>query len=160
MLKIKKVVDSILEWFSVFLLAIMTILVSYQVVVRYFFNSPNPYTEALSKHLFVWLVLFAGAYVFGLREHMNIGYLRSKMPEKVALIVEMLCEGVLGLFAGWVLAYGGWLQSIKQMSQLDAALQIPIGIIYRAVPISGMCILFYVLYNEVELLKKIKNLKK
>lgn len=50
------------------LLAVATILVTFQVVVRYF-NSPNAYTESLSKYMFVWMVMYGSAYVFGLREH-------------------------------------------------------------------------------------------
>lgn len=156
MQKIKNVVDRFLEWTSVILLGLMTILVTYQVIVRFFFT-PNPYTEAISKYLFVWMVLFTGAYVFGLREHMNIGFMRSKMPAKAATVVEMICEGVIAAFAGAVMVYGGYMQSMKQMSQLDAALQIPIGLIYIAVPISGLFIVFYALCNEIELFKRLKN---
>ena len=43
--------------------------------------------------------------------------------------------------------YGGYFSSLKQMTQVDAVLQIPIGIIYSAIPISGVFIVFYVIYN-------------
>ncbi len=156
MQKLKKAVDLVLEWISVILLGLMTVLVTYQVIVRFFFT-PSPYTEAISKYMFVWLVLFAGAYVFGLREHMNIGFVRSKMPPKTASIVEMCCEGVIALFAITVMIYGGYTQSMKQMNQLDAALQIPMGVIYIAVPVSGIFILFYALCNVLELAKGLKK---
>ena len=63
----KRILDRIIEWVCVVLLAVMTILVTFQVVVRYFFNSPNAYTESLSKYMFVWMVMYGSAYVFGLR---------------------------------------------------------------------------------------------
>ena len=154
--KVKNIVDRVLEWVSVILLGLMTVLVTYQVVVR-FAGAPNPYTEAISKYMFVWMVLFAGAYVFGLRGHMNIGFIRSKMSAKTATVVEMICEGAIAAFAATVMVYGGYMQSMKQMSQLDAALQIPIGLIYMAVPISGLFIVFYSLCNEVELFQRLKN---
>ena len=72
------------------LLAVMTILVTFQVVVRYFFNSPTAYTESLSKYMFVWMVMYGSASVFGLREHMNIGFVRDHMPPKTRVAVEML----------------------------------------------------------------------
>ena len=78
----KRILDRIIEWVCVVLLAVMTILVTFQVVVRYFFNSPNAYTESLSKYMFVWMVMYGSAYVFGLREHMNIGFVRDHMPPK------------------------------------------------------------------------------
>lgn len=156
MQKVKKAVDLVLEWLSVILLGLMTILVTYQVITRFFFT-PSPYTEAISKYMFVWVVLFTGAYVFGLREHMNIGFVRSKMSPKAATIVEMCCEGIIGLFAVAVMIYGGYTQSMKQMNQLDAALQIPMGLIYIAVPISGAFILFYAICNVLELAKRLKK---
>ena len=95
----KKILDRIIEWVCVVLLAVMTILVTFQVVVRYFFNSPNAYTESLSKYMFVWMVMYGSAYVFGLREHMNIGFVRDHMPSKTRVVVEMLGELMVALFA-------------------------------------------------------------
>jgi TRAP-type C4-dicarboxylate transport system permease small subunit len=153
---IKRIFDNVLAWVCVILLSLMTIFVTYQVIVRYFFNNPNAYTEVLSKYMFVWLIMYGSAYVFGLREHMNIAVVRDKMPTKVRIIVEMISELVIVLFALGVLIYGGFKQMSDQMVQLDAALQIPIGIIYSAVPISSCFIVFYFFYNEVKLVKELK----
>jgi TRAP-type C4-dicarboxylate transport system permease small subunit len=135
----------------------MTILVTYQVVVRYFFDKPNAYTEVLSKYMFVWLIMFGSAYVFGLREHMNIALVRDKMPAKIRIIIEMISELIIVLFTVGVLVYGGFKQMADQMVQLDAALQIPMGIIYSAVPISSCFIIFYFLFNERKLFIELKS---
>lgn len=74
---IKKILDRVIEWVCIFIVGLMTILITYQVVVRYVFNSPSAVSEILSRYLFVWLILFAGAYVFGLREHMEIAFLKK-----------------------------------------------------------------------------------
>lgn len=153
---IKRVLDKVLSIFCIFLMGAITILVTYQVVVRYFFNSPNPYTEVLAKYGFVWMILYASALVFGMREHMNIGFVREHMPRKMRLIVEMFSELMIALFALGVMLIGGYGQTTKQMIQLDSALQIPIGIVYSAVPISALFILFYFVYNEYKLLKEFK----
>jgi TRAP-type C4-dicarboxylate transport system permease small subunit len=156
---IKKKIDKVLEWICVAILAVMTILVTYQVIVRYFFNSPNAYTEVLSKYMFVWLIMYGSAYVFGLREHMNIGFVRDRMPEKVRIIVEMVGEIIILLFACGVMIYGGFTQMTTQMSQLDAALQIPMGVIYSAVPFSAIFMIFYFLYNEMSLWHKLQTIE-
>lgn len=158
--KAKKSVDFAVGWLCILLLATMTVLVTYQVVVRYFFNNPSAISEATSKYMFVWLVMFGSAYVFGLREHMNIGFVRDRMPDRVRILVEMLCEVIILLFISGVFLYGGFQQASKQMIQLDAALQIPIGYIYAAVPLSGLCIVFYFIYNEYILVKELLALGK
>lgn len=67
-------------------------------VVRYLFNSPNAYTEVLAKYGFVWMILYASAYVFGCREHMNIGVLRNQLNDKPRIILEMISEFLTALF--------------------------------------------------------------
>lgn len=154
---IRRVLDKMLEWICVILLSIMTVLVTYQVIVRYFFDKPNAYTEVISKYMFVWLIMYGSAYVFGLREHMNIAVVRDKMPAKIRIIVEMISELIIVLFAVGVLIYGGFKQMADQMVQLDAALQIPMGVIYSAVPISSCFIIFYFIVNEKLLIAELKS---
>lgn len=154
---IKKSINRLLEWTCVVLLGMMTILVTYQVITRYLFDSPNAYTEVLSRYMFVWLIMYGSAYVFGLREHMNITFFRDHLPEKVRLIVEIVGELIIVIFISGVMIYGGYNQMIDQMGQLDAALQIPMGIIYSSVPISSCFIVFYFIYNEMELIKQLRS---
>lgn len=155
MATIRKVVDKFAEWFCIFLLAAMTCLVTYQVVVRYFFDAPCTFSEALSKYLFIWLVMICGAYVFGLREHMDIGYLRDKLSHKPRILLNMINEFIIAVFAIGVMIIGGYSGATRQMIQLDAALEIPIGLIYMAIPIGGVMILFYFICNEIRLFSQL-----
>lgn len=156
--KIKNSIDKIVALVSIFLLGAMAILVTYQVVVRYVFSAPSPTSEVLSRYMFVWLVLIGGAYVFGLREHMNISIIRDFMPPKVGVVANMITELCIFFFAYGVMVFGGWNKTIGQMNQLDSALQIPMGVIYAALPVSGCLILFYSIYNEYILTKKLLSL--
>lgn len=133
------------------LVASMTLLVTYQVLSRYIFNSPSAVSEVLSRYLFIWLVLIGGAYVFGLREHMAITFMRDRMSRSLRLVLEMLGELAVTLFALMVMVIGGYSGMMRQMGQLDSALQIPIGVIYAAIPLSGAMILFYCFYNQLVL---------
>ena len=65
---IKKAVDKVMEWSCILILIVMTVLVTYQVITRYFFNRPSAISETAAQYLFVWMVMFGSAYVFGLRE--------------------------------------------------------------------------------------------
>ena len=144
---VKRVIDKIMEVMCIAILAIMTILVVYQVITRKIFNSPSAYSEAISQYLFVWMILYGSAYVFGMKEHLDITVFKDKMKGKTLLVVEILTNICLVLFAGVVLMYGGYLISGQQMSTTDAALGIPMGVIYSAIPISGVFTLFYAVYN-------------
>ena len=153
-------IDRIIEAILIFIVAAMTILVTYQVIVRYFFDSPSAVTEVLSRYAFIWLILIGSAYIFGLREHMAISFIKQKLSPKVQLILEMFIEFSTALLALLVMGIGGYSSVIRQMWQSDSALQIPMGVIYAAIPISGALIIFYFLYQELHLLRRLKQLNR
>ncbi|MBZ2386170.1 TRAP transporter small permease [Anaerococcus murdochii] len=144
---IKLKLDKILGWFCVILFSLMVILTTYQVVVRYVFSKPSAYSETLARYLFVWLILYSSAYVFGQKDHINIGYLKEKMPESVKQKVNIAIELITIAFSILVLIYGGIKVSTLNMLQFDSILNIPTGYIYSCIPIAGILIIFYSIYN-------------
>ncbi|MCF7352975.1 TRAP transporter small permease [Vibrio sp. CK2-1] len=155
--KLKNTVDQCVSWFLISIVGSMTILVTYQVIIRYIFNSPSAFSEVLSRYLFIWLILFGAAYVFGLREHMAITFIKEKFNKKTRIIIEMVIELVTVIFAYTVMISGGYSSAARQMWQIDSALQIPMGTIYAAIPISGGLIFFYFVFNEMKLLNALVN---
>lgn len=145
--KIKNAVDFVLKWFCIILLGIMSVLVVYQVFARQVLNSPAMITEIATQYMFVWLVMLGGAYVFGLREHISVTILKDRYSPFVNMLVEILIHLTLLALAAAVTISGGLRHTIAQMGTLDAALQIPFGYINSAVPISGVVIIFYSVYN-------------
>lgn len=113
--KVKWHIDKLLSSICILIVGSMTILVTYQVVVRYVFNSPSAVSEVLSRYLFIWLVLFGGAYVFGLKEHMSISFVHQKFPKKVQLVLDMITELCISLFAISIMVLGGYSITLRQM---------------------------------------------
>lgn len=146
--------DKIIEIFCIIIMAFMTVLVTWQVITRYVFNNPSAVTEQLCQYLFIWLVLFGSAYIFGKREHMQITFIKDKLPDGLKTVCDLLQEVIIFIFTFGVLVVGGYLSVVKQMVQFDAALQIPIGIVYAAIPLSGVFILFYSVFNIKKIILK------
>lgn len=151
---LRAVLDTVAEKLSIGILAIMVVLVVSQVVARYCFHSPIPWTEQLSKYMFVWLVLISGSYMFGKREHMNISFFKGKLPKNVQTALDYVTELILLVFAGAVLLAGGFMALKIGIPQKDAALQISMGYVYSALPISGAITLLYSVCNLAELSQK------
>jgi len=154
---VKRGVDKAMEWCCIIILGVMTVLVTYQVITRYCFNKPSAISETLSQYLFVWMIMFGSAYVFGLREHLDITVLKDRMSPSVRLAVEILTNLTLLVFAGAVMILGGLRGAMNQMGTVDAALQIPVGVIYIAVPFCGVITLFYAVYNCFVAVQEYKN---
>ena len=125
---IRSMFDKCIEAVSIGIFALMVLLVTFQVFVRYVLNSPSAFSETLTRYLFVWLVLITSTYAFGKR-------------------VNILIEAITFFFAAAIMIYGGVRISAMQMVQLDSVLKIPTGLIYSIIPISGVGIAFYSLCN-------------
>lgn len=144
---IKNVLNKILEILGTVTLGIMTILVVYQVITRYVFNAPSPFSEALSQYLFVWMIMFGSAYVYGSREHLTIDLLKDKFSPKLNMIVEVIANVCLFAFILLVCVYGGWKYTASQVNRIDPSLHISMAILYTSVPFTGVITLYYAVYN-------------
>ncbi len=144
---IKNVLNKILEILGTVTLGIMTILVVYQVITRYVFNAPSPFSEALSQYLFVWMIMFGSAYVYGSREHLTIDLLKDKFSPKLNMIVEVIANICLFAFILLVCVYGGWKYTASQVNRIDPSLHISMAILYTSVPFTGVITLYYAVYN-------------
>ncbi|SJL84288.1 TRAP transporter small permease [Vibrio palustris] len=157
--KLKLFVDRLISWICITIIGVMTVLVTYQVISRYLFDSPSGVSEVLSRYLFIWLIFLGSAYVFGLREHMSITFVKDKFSEKTKVYLDMFIELIILVFGCSIMIFGGYNTAIRQMWQQDSALQIPMGMIYSIIPIGGVIILFYFLYHEIEFISRLKSLQ-
>ena len=157
---IKTVIDKIFEIISTVILAIMTVLVVYQVVTRYVFNAPSAISEILSQYLFVWMIMFGSAYVYGSREHLTIDILKDKFPPRMNMIVEICTNVLLFAFILVVCVWGGYLYTVKSAPQTDPQLGISKAILYSSLPITGVVTLFYAVYNSFRAVNNFKQHKR
>ena len=154
---IRKRLDKVLEFICCTLLALMTILVTWQVVSRYVLNNPSTVTEELVLFSFVWMGLLGGAYLFGKNEHMAMTFLFDKLSEKNQIKVRIFFELVIMAFAVFILVFGGWNMSKLSMGQLSSSLQIPMGYIYLALPLSGITTMIYNALNISDIIKELSG---
>ena len=157
MTKAKKIMDKITAYSSVVIFIAMGLMVTYQVISRYFFKSPSSVTEVLTRYCFVWLIIISATYMFGQREHINISVIKDKLPKTAKRVVSIIIECVTIIFSGLVMVYGGFVITRMNLVQLDSILHIPTGVIYSIIPICGVIIIFYSIYNIGLELKKNKE---
>lgn len=158
-MKARKYLDDYLEKLLILLMSILVVDVLWQVISRYIFASPSSFTDELAGFLLIWVSLFGAAYVTGRREHLAIDLLLQKVNVNTRLRLELFIQGMIFLFAFFVLVVGGiWLvYSRFILSVKSAALQLPLGYVYIVLPVSGMIILFYCADNSRELIKHRMN---
>lgn len=157
MKKLKQMIDKAVEWFSIALVIVMVLLVLWQIIARYLLNSPSSFSEALTRYLFVWLVLITSTYAFGSRDHMYISALNDRLRGKTRTVVNILIEILTILFAACVMVFGGSIITRMQMVSLDSSLHIPMGVVYAVIPVCGVITAFYCICNILKELEKAKE---
>ena len=99
--KIRKVIDVVLSSACAIVFAVMVIVGTYQIVVRYFFNSPSTVSEELLTYSFSWMALLSSALVFGKRDHMRMGFIADKLTGVPKKILEIVIELMIMIFAAF-----------------------------------------------------------
>lgn len=149
---IRTVLDKVLSNACFVIFAFMVCIGTYQIVIRYFFNSPSTVSEELLTYSFTWMALLASAYVFGKRDHMRMGFLADKITGQKRLILEVGIEALIFAFSAIVLVFGGISIMKLTMTQITASLGISMGIVYTVVPLSGVLIMVYSILNMIDLI--------
>lgn len=151
--KAKNILDQILKVVSVVLFIAMVFLTTYQVIARYIFKSPSSISEVLTRYAFVWLIIVSATYVFGQRDHIAITFLRDKFKGMGRKIIDVAIECVIIIFSATIMVYGGFIVTRMNMLQYDSMLNIPTGIVYSIIPICGVLIILYSIYNIIQSVK-------
>lgn len=154
-MKLRRVVDKVLEWTLVLFMSVLVIDVLWQVASRYIFVSPSSYTDELAGYLLIWVGMLGAAYVAGKREHLAIDLLLQRSSEKRKFKLEMIIGVIVIIFAITVMIIGGtWLVSTRfYLSVKSSALGIPLGAIYLVLPVSGLLITYYNIDNMYNMAK-------
>lgn len=148
---IRKGIDTVLSYACGIVFAFMVCVGTYQIVTRYFFNSPSTVSEELLTYSFTWMALLAAAYVFGKRDHMRMGFLADKIEGIPRKVLEIVIELLVMAMVGCIMIFGGVSIMKLTMTQSTASLGIPMGIVYAILPISGVLIFVYGILNIIDL---------
>ena len=70
--KLRNTLNKVLNLLAGLSMTVMVVLTTYQVIVRYIFNSPSTWSEELVGYLFGWSTMLGATIVSGERGHMNI----------------------------------------------------------------------------------------
>ena len=147
--KLRTTLDRVLELLAGLSMAVMVILTTYQVIVRYIFSAPSTWSEELVGYIFGWSTLFGATIVSGERGHMNIPILVDRMNPPLRKAFHILWEVVAFVFSAAILVFGGIQVSNLAMGQQTSSLGVAVGVFYWAMPICGVVILLYSVLNIV-----------
>jgi TRAP-type C4-dicarboxylate transport system permease small subunit len=154
---VKKVLDRLLETLVMVVVAVLVLDVLLQVFTRFVLNKPSSWTEELAVFMLIWVSLLGAAVALGRGAHLGIDYFVGKLPERVRLATEVFVFFCVAAFSFLVMVLGGidLVRSTLELGQPSPALNVQMGHVYLAVPISGF---FLTLYAVIALVERLRTL--
>jgi TRAP-type transport system small permease protein len=126
--------------------AAFLITISLQVLFRYVIQQPLPWTEELSRYLFVWAALIGAAVSVGRNDQFTIPILYDNLPARLQHLLDIVIQ-MLGLgFAGLMIWYG-FIMAGRLMMADSPVLPVPQGAVYLVIPIAGIYMAVHLLWR-------------
>ena len=115
-----------------------------QVLMRYLFAAPNPWSEELSRFAFIWVSLLGASLAVEHRAHFGFDQVTKKLAPRARRAVEGIAWGVVLAFALLLVGTGIALMDLT-LGERSAALDLPIALVYAAAPVSGALMAIHLL---------------
>ena len=104
--KLRNTLNKLLNLLAGLSMTVMVVLTTYQVIVRYIFNSPSTWSEELVGYLFGWSTMLGATIVSGERGHMNIPVLIDRFNPTMRKAFHIFAEVIAFIFSAAILVCG------------------------------------------------------
>lgn len=153
---IRRIIDKTIDIAVVVSLGTVAVLTFAQVISRFVFKLPIPWSTDIIRLAFIYTI-FLGATI-GIREkgHLNIDVVFNLLPKKVQALLSVLINVMIAGFLVF-LVVKGMNFVLESGTQQMPYLQIPISLLYFAIPFNAMIMLYYLTQQTVEEIFKFKN---
>ncbi|MDH2924628.1 TRAP-type C4-dicarboxylate transport system permease small subunit [Nicoletella semolina] len=136
MKSIAKFVGKTIEAFAVMILSAMSILVFFNVVLRYGFNSSINITEEVSRYMFVWLTFLGAVLALSENQHVSVTMFTEKLSPLKRNVLKLFTDAAM-LFCCYLIVDGSWTQFQLNLANRAPISGLPQGITFLASVIAG-----------------------
>lgn len=132
-----------LAWLAAVLFTAAGVMLTYEVIARYFFTRPTVWAAELSQLCLIWGSLLAMAWLLSARRHIAVDAVIKQFPARARNWIEAAAMLVVAAFSA-VVAWKGWdifWDSFERGRTTGSMLDLPSWIVELAVPV-GFALLF------------------
>lgn len=151
-MKLKKAcnfLDKALNAISTVAMALIFLVVFFNVVLRYLFKSGFAWSEELARMLFVMGCLLGMVTATRDRKHFSVTMFTNMMPRGVKLVLEVLVNIICIVLAAFML-FGAVDMSKILSNTITPALHMPASTNYYVMIFACAIMIFYLIINTVE----------
>lgn len=149
-----------IEHFCSVLIVIMTLIIVYRVIMRFFFSNTPSWSEELTALLMVYITLLS--FPLGIKDdqHLSLTTFYDRLPIKVQFVLTLFNYVVILIFSAFVLFYNGILMVQMTSSSYLSSLPVRNAVLYIMVPIAGLLSVIFTaarMYREIKVSKSHKK---
>lgn len=135
-MRIVTAIETAMAWLAAGLLTLTGVLLTYEVVARYFFNAPTIWAAELSQLCLIWACPIAMGWALGNGRHIRVTALTAQMPLRLRQILEIVSLLVILTFSVMVLVYGYdiFYDSLERGRTTGTMLDLPAWLPEAAIP--------------------------
>ena len=135
-------------WAAGGLLVTVSAVVLLQVLMRYLFAQPNPWSEEVSRFCFIWLSLLGASLAVEHRAHFRFEQVTKKLAPRARRVVEAGARVTVLIFSLLLIGTGIALVDLTA-GERSPALNLPVALVYAAAPVSGVLMVVHMVAGWV-----------
>ena len=141
--------DRVLKFLLIVLMSVLVLSISWQVASRYFLRDPSSWTEELARFALIWAGLLGAVYAYRTHAHVGIDLLARHLQPPGRRLLEMVSAICVIVFSLAVILIGGGnlVLLTAELEQTSAALGIQMAWVYAVIPVCGVLLILYALYD-------------
>ena len=128
---------NIINVIVIIVFSLMVLVVFAQVVWRFLFNNPFPWSEELARYLQVWLILLASVACLRKGNHLAVDLFSQVSSFPIARGLKVVSIACILLFTA-ILFFASLHLIGTTFNEITPAIQLPIMVVYLAFPISAI----------------------
>jgi len=132
----------LLERTTAVLLSAIAFIVALEVVCRYILNVSLPWSEEISRYLFIWMSFLGAGVALKRGAHISVDSLVTRLSEPGRRRIENLVAVLVFAFA-LLLLYQGILTMPAMIGQYSITMGFSLGWVYVAVPAGGLLLAWF-----------------
>lgn len=126
------------EYLLVLSLAVSVALVALQIVFRYFINASIPWSEELTRYIFIWQIWLGTSFAQRDGKHLKVEVLYSLMNPTGKKFLSVLSNLIFLSFCVFLTVNGfSLVMNLAHRYSLSPAMEIPLLFVYLSLPVSN-----------------------
>ncbi len=143
-------IDCLVKWIIIATMVIIPVVMTLQVIMRYFFNYPLPWPEEGVRFSFVWLVFMSACAALRRGELVALDFVIQRVKPSLAFALMVVGRLSILVFLAFAIYSGSDMTAhVLGRGTNSPVLQIPVWIVYISLPVGCLFMGFQVCLHLV-----------